>query len=155
MSPHFLPVINPQSGGRCFLAFSVFPVRWLSHFRASKKERLIAGDPVAFQQTFSAVRLRGRLVILWFEFSLWVLYFAGILFADFLHRHFFIIAKNANSKTCEAKYQQQGFPRRVFSSMQCRRISGGRKLLASYCCIKPPSLMLWRRKIRESKNSNP
>ena len=140
MSPHFLPVINPQSEGNFFLAFC-FP-RPPTFALSSKKERLIAGDPVASQQTFSGVRLRGRLGILWFEFSLWVLYFAGILFADFLHRHFFVIAKNANSKTREAKYQQQGFPRRVFSSMQCGRISGGRKLLV-YVRIVVLNRHLW------------
>ena len=122
----------------CFQCFPRPPTFALS----SKKERLIAGDPIASQQTFSGVRLRERLVILWFQFSLWVLYFAGILFADFLHRHFFIIAKNANSKTCEAKYQQQGFPRRVFSSMQCRSISGGRKLLV-YVRIVVLNRHLW------------
>ena len=40
-------------------------------------------------------------------------------------------------------------------SLQCRRILGGRKLVNRIATMKPPSLILWQRKIGESRNSNP
>ena len=40
-------------------------------------------------------------------------------------------------------------------SLQCRRILGGRKLVNRIATMKPPSLILWQRKIGESSNINP
>ena len=40
-------------------------------------------------------------------------------------------------------------------SLQCRRILGGRKLVNRIATMKPPSLILWQRKIGESRNNNP
>ena len=37
-------------------------------------------------------------------------------------------------------------------NLQCRRILGGRKLVNRIATMKPPSLILWQRKIRESRN---
>ena len=44
--------------------------------------------------------------------------------------------------------------RKITGSLQCRRILGGRKLVR-IATMKPPSLILWQRKIGESSNSNP
>ena len=41
------------------------------------------------------------------------------------------------------------------NSLQCRRILGGRKLVNRIATMKPPSLILWQRKIGESSNINP
>ena len=43
----------------------------------------------------------------------------------------------------------------VLSSLQCRRILGGRKLVNRIDTMKPLSLILWQRKIGESRNSDP
>ena len=40
-------------------------------------------------------------------------------------------------------------------SLQCRHILGGRKLVNWIATMKLPSLILWQRKIGESRNNNP
>ena len=55
----------------------------------------------------------------------------------------FYIAQSVNSDDRRAR------------SLQCRRILGGRKLVNRIATMKPPSLILWQRKIGESSNINP